>query len=334
MRRFRTGATALLRRLEAEPVVSGVAFASGFPGGEGLERAEIEVEGTGTRRPARVNRVDVDFFDVFDMPVLAGRPFAALDTIEGSNAVVVDRDFAERILAGGDVLGRRVRRVTRSRSGEVQRGPWLEVVGVVPVVGVGGDLDPADPTLYEPVGLGQLGGILAVRVRKGTAPASVLRRVREVTAEVDPMLQLHELRTASEAERVRRQGLLVGAFGVVAVTASVLLLSAAGIYAMMSFTVARRRREIGIRAALGADPARLLGSIFARASAQLGGGVLAGLLLAVALDRATGGGALAREGAVLIPGVAGLMLVIGLLAAITPARRGLAVQPTEALREE
>ena len=66
----------------------------------------------------------------------------------------------------------------------------------------------------------------------------------------------------------------------------------------------------------------------------LGGGVLAGLVLAVAVDRAMGGGPLSHGGFVLIPSVAGLMLAIGLAAAVAPARRGLAVQPTEALREE
>jgi putative ABC transport system permease protein len=120
---------------------------------------------------------------------------------------------------------------------------------------------------------------------------------------------------------------------------SVLLLSAAGIYAMMSFTVAKRRREIGIRAALGADPRRILTGIFARAAAQLGTGVLAGITFVAALEvlgwtnPSEAGGVLDDEW-ILLPGVAALMLVVGLLAALGPARRGLAIQPTEALREE
>jgi ABC-type antimicrobial peptide transport system permease subunit len=120
----------------------------------------------------------------------------------------------------------------------------------------------------------------------------------------------------------------------VAVTSSVLLLSAAGIYAMMSFTVASRRREIGIRSALGAAPGRVLSGIFKRAGAQLGAGALGGLLLAEAVVRAAGESFLDDETALLLPTVAVLMMAIGLLAALGPARRGLAVQPTEALREE
>jgi ABC-type antimicrobial peptide transport system permease subunit len=120
----------------------------------------------------------------------------------------------------------------------------------------------------------------------------------------------------------------------VAVTGSVLLLSAAGIYAMMSFTVARRRREIGIRQALGADPRRLLTGIFARASVQLGLGVVSGLMLAAAVAWAAGEASPTGRNVALLSFAAALMVTIGLLAALGPARRGLAVQPTEALKEE
>ena len=107
-----------------------------------------------------------------------------------------------------------------------------------------------------------------------------------------------------------------------------------GLYAMMSFTVASRRREIGIRAALGAAPRRVLSGIFKRASAQLGAGVVAGLLIAEAIPRLDGGSFFAGEGAIMLPVVAGIVMAIGLLAALGPARRGLAIQPTEALRQE
>jgi ABC-type antimicrobial peptide transport system permease subunit len=104
----------------------------------------------------------------------------------------------------------------------------------------------------------------------------------------------------------------------------------------MSFTVTKRRREIGIRSALGADPRRIIMSVFARAGAQIGAGVLAGTTFVAALwalDWQDPGGRLENEW-ILLPCVAALMIVVGLLAALGPARRGLAVQPTEAMREE
>src|SRR5687767_15956041 len=92
---------------------------------------------------------------------------------------------------------------------------------------------------------------------------------------------------------------------VVAINASVLLLSAAGIYAMMSFTVARRRREIGIRAALGADARRVLMGIFGRASAQLGAGIALGLAVASAVELIAGG-TMGGKALVLLPSVVAL----------------------------
>ena len=121
--------------------------------------------------------------------------------------------------------------------------------------------------------------------------------------------------------------------GLGVITMSVLLLSAAGIYAMMSFTVAQRRREIGIRTALGADRRRILGSIFARALVQLGIGVAAGLTVAALLISLDDREVIGTHGAILLSTVAGIMMTVGLLAAIGPARRGLRISPTEALKE-
>jgi ABC-type antimicrobial peptide transport system permease subunit len=121
---------------------------------------------------------------------------------------------------------------------------------------------------------------------------------------------------------------------IIAVTASVLLLSAAGIYSMMSFTIARRRREIGIRAALGASARRVVAGIFGRAIAQLGAGVAAGVAIAAAVEWLSDGDMLGGQAMVLLPSVVVVMSMVGLLAALGPARRGLAIQPTEALRDE
>jgi ABC-type antimicrobial peptide transport system permease subunit len=126
---------------------------------------------------------------------------------------------------------------------------------------------------------------------------------------------------------------MIGVTGGLVIT-SVIALSAAGIYALMSFTVARRRREIGIRAALGANRNRLLAGIFGRVVGQLLAGGAVGMLGIVALERLLGGELLQRRGAVALPVVALVMVTVGLVAAWGPARQGLGIQPTEALREE
>jgi ABC-type antimicrobial peptide transport system permease subunit len=214
-------------------------------------------------------------------------------------------------------------------------------------------MDPDDvalPNVYRaatPSGLRRDGVqatsiLLRLRVRSGLTP-TFTRRLRDMVAATDPGFQLHDVRTDAEVLSSGARELRTFALAVAFVTLSVLLLSAAGIYAMLSFTVAQRRREIGIRVALGADSRRIVSSIFRRASAQLGAGVAVGLVLSLAFDRATGGMLMGapssvtvglRGAVVLMPIVAAIVMVVGLLAALGPARRGLAVQPTVALREE
>ena len=115
---------------------------------------------------------------------------------------------------------------------------------------------------------------------------------------------------------------------------SVILLSSAGIYSLMSFTVARRRREIGIRAALGANRNRILAGIFSRVLAQLGAGAALGLIVAVGLEQILEGDMVRNYRAMLLPLVVLLTMTIGIIAAIGPVRQGLRIQPIEALRDE
>ena len=115
------------------------------------------------------------------------------------------------------------------------------------------------------------------------------------------------------------------------ILATAVVFSAAGLYALMAVAVARRTREIGIRIALGANPRHVLGSVFARAGRQLGGGIIAGncivLLLAWRADSLTADLLVSS----LITSV--IMVAVGVLACAAPARRALRVQPTEALRQ-
>jgi putative ABC transport system permease protein len=103
---------------------------------------------------------------------------------------------------------------------------------------------------------------------------------------------------------------------------------------MMSFTVSQRRKEIGIRAALGADAGQLLRSIFTKSTLQLLAGVTVGIVLALLIDRASDGELLGPLGRGLLPITALVMVLVGLFATLGPARRGLRIQPTEALRAE
>ena len=329
--RFRESAARLFARLEAEPSVAAVSFAT-----PRYTLLELE-DGSQATVSAIATRVGGDHFGVHQVRVENGRDFTDAERRQGANVAIVDRVLAERI-GQGSAIGKRIRRAAIPASSfteGAEAGPWLEIVGVVPDFTLQPDFDPEDPQLYLPVPLeaAPMDVNFSVRVH-GTEAAPFSRRLGELAAGVDPALQLDRVRSAADIDRDVQISLKYLALIVLAVTASVLLLSAAGMYAMMSFTVARRRREIGIRSALGATPRRVLSGVFARAAGQLGLGILVGLLISAGIDRAVGGGPFVGKGVLLLPGVALLMMLIGLLAALGPARRGLAVQPTEALQSE
>jgi putative ABC transport system permease protein len=355
--RFANHQTELARRLEAEPGVTGATFAMALPGDELTVWIEIEGvtppktrstkvsasgfaarEGTTVGQEVRFNRVAEDFFDVFDVPILTGRRFHSGDLEAGASFVIVNRTLVEQFLGGGNAVGRRLRYVGRggdARPEHVELGRWYEIVGVVGNL----PLNPIEPglseaKLYHPAAPGEILPVhLALRVR-GAAPETLAGRLREITMVLDGTLRLHEILPLDEVYGQERMGLYMGALALALVTLSAVLLSTAGIYALMSFTVSQRRREIGIRTALGADPQRILWSIFSRAVGQLAIGVAVGLGAAALLEKLSDGELMRGNGAVLLPLISVLMMAVGLLAAVEPAQRGLRVQPTEALREQ
>ena len=272
--------------------------------------------------------MDGAFFDVFDVALLTGRQFNGGD-LEPGAAIIVNRTFAQYIVGDGNPLGRRVR-YARTGAGPAESAPWYEIVGVV-------DDLPANRSirrLYHPLAPGQVHPVsLALRV--GPTSAGMAGRLRKITTSVDPTLRLDELLALDEVYRRIQVGNNLGTFALAAVMLSVLLLSAAGLYALMSFTVNQRRREIGIRSALGAPPRRLLAGIFKRALGQVAVGAAVGVLVALLLDYYLpifAADDLQHVRGV-VPASAALMIVIGLLSAAGPARRGLRVEPSEALRD-
>jgi len=346
--RFATLQTELLERLEAEPGVSQAITTMGAPGEEPSVWVEVEGvpmpserspgvrQGTGGHLVG-IGRVDLDAFDVFDVPILTGRGFAPGDLDAATSAVVVNRTFAQGILGDGEVLGHRLRYVGRGgdvSEENVELGRWYEIVGLVPDFPNATEPDRARAKVYHPLAPGEVHPASIALRTSSMPPASLAPRLREIAAELDPELRVGSIETLDAVLREEQWILRVVALTLAFVTLSVLLLSAAGIYALMSFTVAKRQREIGIRAALGAHPRRLLAAVFARALAQLGAGVAIGVVATMLLDLASGGELMGERGALWIPAVALLMAVVGALASVGPARRGLRVQPTDALRQE
>ncbi|HJU42340.1 MAG TPA: ABC transporter permease, partial [Vicinamibacterales bacterium] len=254
-------------RVEAEPEVSDVTMAAMIPGDESRQRIEVDQQGLASdAATVYMNRIADDFFDAFDAPMLTGRRLTPGDI--GGNAVVVNRAFVQRVLGNGPALGRRIRYRADTVSSPAAPAAWHEIVGVV------GDLqiNRSDPSLVDPVVFHMLDATqattltLIVRTRGGDASA-LAPRLRDIAVSLDPTVRITP-RPMLELYRQMDLALRLVVLVLALIVVSVLLLSAAGIYAMMSFTVSQRRKEIGIRAAMGADSRRLLISVFSRAAAQ------------------------------------------------------------------
>ena len=170
---------------------------------------------------------------------------------------------------------------------------------------------------------------MIVRVR-GDA-ASFERTLRDAAARVAPDLRLHDVMTLQELIRLESfDGILMAASVLIPVVL-VLLLSAAALFALMSVAVARRTREIGIRLAIGATPRALLAALFKRAALQIGAGIVVGNLLVLALMSVIEDEFNAVPTGLPMLAASLVMAIVGLAACFVPARRALAIQPTEAV---
>jgi predicted permease len=328
----------LLERLRAEPGLIGATLGSAVPGAGTWRTVQIEPGASGEAALAsplndiaQVTQIAPDFFETFGIEFRSGRAFDARDAQEDERPAIVSEAFSGAMFPGQNPLGRRFRYASSATNeGDVSARSY-EIVGVVEDL----PANEAYPRTYHPVSSGELNPATLV-VRFGSGDRNVGRRIREVAAAVDPELRLEELTGLDAIYRERAFGNTLGALTLASAMLSVLLLSAAGMYALMSFTVNQRRREIGIRAALGAQPGRLLYGVFRKAAWQLGAGALLGGCVATAIEiyvpddvlRAVGG----RSVPGVLPAIAAIMIAVGLLAALGPARRGLRVSPTEAMR--
>jgi putative ABC transport system permease protein len=326
-------------RLREEPGVTHVTYGDRLPT-MFPEWVAVEMEQDGAR-PARLPgnyeggfamaAVGAGYHDAFGARIVAGRGLQPADAGAPNGPVVVPVVVNEAFMrvVGRNPVGARVR--TLQPGNEREPGPWHEIVGVVTDMETlfGADWSGA-AYIYRAASAADVDPVVvAVRVAGDAAPLAP--RVAALARQVDAGLHLRDIVTLDDVVAREQNRMVFGSviFGSVLFVAVVF--SAAGLYALMAVAVQRRTREIGIRIALGANPRRLLRTVFARAGRQLGGGIIAGnsliLLFAWRADSLTADLVVSS----VITSV--IMAAVGLLACAAPARRALRVQPTEALRE-
>jgi hypothetical protein len=210
-------------------------------------------------------------------------------------------------------------------------GKWFEIIGVVRDFGLDPNDDGSEGAFVFHAASAETLSSLAMIVRVRGNPASVVARLPLIAAEVDPALYVREGRTFAESIWQRDLNLVVPTGALIGVTALVLFLSALGIYSLLSVSVSRQTREIGIRAALGANPRRVLARVMSRAGVLMGSGIAIGGTLLMVLIAIWGEDVALFS--VWLALTAAVMLVAGVFACLGPASRALRINPTDALRE-
>ena len=279
--------------------------------------------------------VTPDFFQVFGVQVLAGRAFDARDVAGSDLVVIVGQRFVERNWPGADPLGRQVR-TGRTDS----ESPWMTVVGVVDRIEMAqaSDVGGQPPEgMFVPAAQRPLGGFaVTLRSTEGGDPLLLASPLRDVIMRLDSDIPVGVVQTLERRLRdVNMQYVIIGwmfsIFGVVA-----LALASVGLYAVMAFSVARRRTEVGVRMAMGAEPGAIVRLILTQGSKPLALGVVVGLGLAVVLGKALASTLYGVSPAdpLTFVGIPVLLALVSFAALLVPARRASRIAPVVALRED
>jgi predicted permease len=330
--RIHAFARGVLDRVRYLPGVTSASLINSAPFGMMFIQDDFAVEGQSTSAfNAGTPKIDAGYFATMGIPLLAGREFTERDAADAPKVAIVSERIVRECCPGGagEALGRRV------RLGE--DGDWLTVVGVVADIRQRGLDQGVQPMIYVPFQQDRSGFIRFVSFVVRTAtPASVVEGIQAEIRRAAPDLPIANTSTMDEAVAAsvaapRFRTLLLVLFAL-----SATLIAACGIYGLMAYTVSQRRREIGVRMALGADRRDVLRDVLTRALRIVLVGVVMGLAGAVVVTRVLQRflfGVTPTDPMVFTI-VTLLLMAIGLVAAWVPARRATRVDPWDALRAE
>jgi hypothetical protein len=318
----------LQRRLSVEPEVINATFAIDLPDEIDEDTVSLELSSSEGGKALTVREpvpIGANYFETFRLPLVAGRIFTASEIEERRNVVIVDETFVRLVLGGGSAVGQSVRESKTEQNSAP--GPWQEIVGVVRDIAPAPNKTMGEAMFYRPAPPGN-GWPLIVHSRTNS-----VARLRSVASATDPQIRLGGV-MAIEKERERDHASVrhfLTVLGIVAATT--LMLAGAGIHSLISFTLASRTREIGIRTALGASPLRIVRSILFAPCIKVVVGIVLGGAPGVFLvyDRLDWGVSVPMV-AVIGVSVATFIIAVAFISSIWPVRRALKIPPTEALR--
>jgi hypothetical protein len=295
------------------------------------------------QRAALANLIGPSFFSTLRIPLLQGRMWSETEDHNGAHLVVINQTLARLYFPNGDAIGHSIRLpALENRPPLLLAAPgiadsWLQVIGVVGDSRDNGLRNPVVPAIFIPWTLYITPGT-QILVRSKTPLLGLLHSIRVALAAVNPNQQtgrvVSDLDTwISDQPEWQQEHLVAWLFAAFAVLA--LSLAAVGLYSVVSYTVAQRTNEFGIRMALGAQRGHVLRLVLASTAMNIGTGVLAGVVLALAMNTllATWVDGNLRD-PILLPAGVVLLSLVAAIACLLPARRASHVDPMTALRSE
>lgn len=323
----------LIEKSRSTPLVQSAAVISEVPFSNSNSSDIFAIEdrpsaSTVDRPIIKYHSTGVGFFKVFGLPLLEGSDFSDADREDSQRVVIINKRAAERIWQGESPVGKRIRFDRRS-------SPWCTVVGVVGNVKHSGQDNNEEPEMYFPFSQMPVRNLTLV-VRTASDSVSTANAIREVVLAEDPDQPLYDIQTMEQAISdwaisQRLTSWLLGVFAFIAMA-----LAATGVYSVMSYSVAQRTKEIGLRMALGAGRITLLQMFLYRGARITLVGIAAGAAGALVCTKAMS--ALLYDVRAFDPqvfiAVSAVILLISIIAILIPAYRATKVDPMEALRHD
>ncbi len=332
--RMHAFARGVLDRIQSLPGVTSASLINSMPFGRMFIQGDFDIEGQ--PKPtlfAGAPKIESGYFKTMGIPLLAGREFTPQDTAAAMNVAIVSERIVREYFPGGpgQALGRRV------RVNVIDRGEWLTVVGVVADIRQMSLERDVQPMIYVPFQQDHSGFLRFVAfVARTSTPASVVEGIRAEIRRAAPDLPVQSTMTMDEAvaasvAQPRFRMVLLALFAV-----SATLIATCGLYGLMAYAVTQRRREIGVRMALGAGRRDVLRLVLARALRIVAAGLLVGLAGAAGVTRVlqTFLFGVTPTDPIAFTIVTLLLMAVGLMAAWLPARRATRIDPCAALRAE